>query len=143
MKIDHLGIAVRSVEASLKFYHETLGLPLTAHETIPEQGIDAVLLPLGETRLELMEATREQSPVAKFIAKRGEGVHHICLAVENIDATLDQLKAAGVRLVDETPRRGVGGHKIAFIHPSSAHGVLIELVEKEPSALSSQPSASR
>jgi methylmalonyl-CoA epimerase len=131
MKIDHLGIAVRSLEDSLKFYQEALGLPLKEREVVPEQKVRAALLPLGETRIELLEATDEESPVAKFIAKRGEGLHHICIAVENIEDTLNQLKAAGAHLVDETPRRGLGGHKIAFVHPSSARGVLIELVEKE------------
>jgi len=141
MKIDHLGIAVHSIEAALEFYHKTLGLPVQGHEVVPEQGVRAALLPLGEARLELLEAIDEQSPVAKFITKRGEGFHHLCIAVENIEAVLDQLKAAGVRLVDETPRRGVEGGKIAFIHPSSTHDVLIELVEKKQSAISGQPSA--
>lgn len=131
MKIDHLGIAVRSLEESLKFYQETLGLPLKEQEIVAEQKVRAALLPLGESRIELLEATDDQSPIAKFIAKRGEGLHHICIAVENIEDTLTQLKAAGARLVDETPRRGLGGHKIAFVHPASTHGVLIELVEKE------------
>ncbi|MBI3950930.1 MAG: methylmalonyl-CoA epimerase [Acidobacteria bacterium] len=141
MKLDHLGIAVRSVEESLKFYQEVLGLPVQAREDVPEQGVHAALLPVGETRFELLEATHEESPIAKFIAKRGEGIHHLCIEVENIEAVLDQLKAAGMRLVDETPRRGVGGHKIAFVHPSGTHGVLIELVEKERLAISDRPSA--
>jgi lactoylglutathione lyase/methylmalonyl-CoA/ethylmalonyl-CoA epimerase len=130
MKIDHLGIAVRSVEESLKFYQEALGLTLKEIETVAEQGVRAALLPTGESRLELLEATHKQSPIAKFIAKRGEGLHHVCIEVENIETALAQLKAAGARLIDETPKRGVGGHKTAFVHPSSAHGVLLELVEK-------------
>jgi methylmalonyl-CoA epimerase len=86
-------------------------------------------LPVGPSRIELLEAIDETSPVAKFIAKRGEGIHHICLEVEDIEAKLRELKAAGVRLIDEAPRAGAGGHKIAFVHPASAHGVLIELTE--------------
>lgn len=130
-KIDHVGIAVRSLEESLAFYQKALGLPVQALEVVTEQKIRAALLPLGESRIELLEATEEQSPVAKFIARRGEGLHHIGIEVEKIEDVLSQLKAAGVRLVDETPRRGLGGHKIAFVHPASTHGVLIELVEKE------------
>lgn len=130
MNVDHIGIAVRSLDESLKFYQEALGLHLHETEVVEEQKVRAALLPLGPSRIELLEATGEDSPIAKFIAKRGEGIHHICLEVDDIEAHLERLKAAGVRLIDEAPRRGVGGHKIAFIHPTSAHGVLIELVEK-------------
>ena len=130
MKIDHLGIAVRSLDESLKFYQDALGLRVHEMEDVEEQKVRAALLPMGQSRIELLEATSDDSPIAKFIARRGEGMHHICIEVEDIEARLQQLKAAGARLIDETPKRGVGGHKIAFVHPASAHGVLIELVEK-------------
>ncbi|MCS6807151.1 MAG: methylmalonyl-CoA epimerase [Acidobacteriota bacterium] len=130
MNIDHIGIAVRSLDESLKFYQDALGLHLHETEVVEEQKVRAALLPVGSSRIELLEATSDESPIAKFMAKRGEGIHHICFEVDDIEAHLERLKAAGARLIDETPRRGVGGHKIAFIHPTSAHGVLIELVEK-------------
>lgn len=130
MNIDHIGIAVRSLDESLKFYQDALGLHLHETEVVEEQKVRAALLPVGSSRIELLEATSDESPIAKFIAKRGEGIHHICFEVDDIEAHLERLKAAGARLIDETPRRGVGGHKIAFVHPTSAHGVLIELVEK-------------
>ncbi|RMG56299.1 MAG: methylmalonyl-CoA epimerase [Acidobacteria bacterium] len=133
-KIDHLGIAVRSIAEALKFFRDTLGLPLKGEEIVPDQRVRVAMLPLGDARIELLEATDEQSPIARFIARRGEGLHHVCIAVEDIEATLDRLKAAGVRLVDEVPRCGAGGHKIAFLHPSSTHGVLIELVEEHSSS---------
>jgi lactoylglutathione lyase/methylmalonyl-CoA/ethylmalonyl-CoA epimerase len=129
MKINHLGIAVRSIDDALKFYADALGLTLTGQEVVEEQGVRVAFLPVGPSRIELLEAIDETSPVAKFIAKRGEGIHHICLEVEDIEAKLRELKAAGVRLIDEAPRAGAGGHKIAFVHPASAHGVLIELTE--------------
>jgi methylmalonyl-CoA epimerase len=132
MNIDHLGIAVRSLDESLKFYREALGLHVHETEVVEEQKVRAALLSLGQSRIELLEATSDDSPIARFIARRGEGIHHICIEVEDIEAHLQQLKAAGARLIDETPKRGVGGRKIAFVHPASAHGVLIELVEKIP-----------
>jgi methylmalonyl-CoA epimerase len=130
MKINHLGIAVRSLDEALKFYVDALGLPVDGQEVIEEQGVRVALLPVGESRIELLEALHEQSPVAKFIAKRGEGVHHVSIEVENIESALGRLKAAGVRLIDETPRIGAEGHRIAFLHPGSTYGVLIELTER-------------
>lgn len=132
-KIDHLGIAVRSISEALKFFQDTLGLSMKGEEIVPDQRVRVAMLPIGDSRIELLEATDEHSPIARFIAKRGEGLHHVCIAVEDIRATLDRLQAAGVRLVDEVPRCGAGGHKIAFLHPSSTHGVLIELVEERAS----------
>jgi methylmalonyl-CoA epimerase len=129
MRIDHLGIAVRSIEEMLKLYADTLGLTVTGREVVEDQGVRVAFLPVGESRLELLEALDDASPVAKFIAKRGEGFHHICLEVDDLEATLRTLSAAGVRLIDDTPRTGADGHKIAFVHPSSTHGVLIELTE--------------
>ncbi len=130
MKIDHLGIAVRSLDETLNFYRDLLGLPLTGKEVVEDQGVEVAFLPLGESRLELLQAIREDSPVARFLEKNGPGIHHVCIEVEDITSKLAELKAAGVRLVDEQPRYGAGGHLIAFIHPKSTAGVLIELVQK-------------
>lgn len=130
MKIDHIGIAVRSLDEALAFFSDALGLRCTGRETVTEQGVRVALLPVGESRLELLEPIREDSPVGRFLSKRGEGIHHICLTVDDIDAALADLRARNVRLVDETPRCGVEGRKIAFLHPASSHGVLIELVER-------------
>lgn len=130
MKIDHLGIAVHSLDEGIRFYRDTLGLEVSCTETVAEQMVEVAMLPIGESRLELLEATSPDSPIAKFIEKRGPGIHHICVEVENIHAKLDELKAAGARLIDEQPRIGAGGHQIAFVHPKSSSGVLIELVQK-------------
>lgn len=130
MKIDHLGIAVSSLAEGVRFYKEVLGLEVSSSETVAEQMVQVAMLPIGESRLELLEATSPDSPIAKFIEKRGPGIHHICIEVENIHTKLDELKAAGARLIDEQPRIGAGGHLIAFVHPKSSSGVLIELVQK-------------
>ncbi len=130
MKIDHLGIAVRSIDQSLGFYSEALGLMCTSRETVEEQGVQVAMVPLGECHIELLEPTSGDSPVGRFIERRGEGLHHICVEVEDVTETLEHLKKSGARLIDETPRMGAGRRKMAFIHPSSAHGVLIELVER-------------
>ncbi|HXF03972.1 MAG TPA: methylmalonyl-CoA epimerase [Blastocatellia bacterium] len=129
MKIDHIGIAVRSLDEALAFFSDALGLQCTGRETVAEQGVRVAFLPVGESRLELLEPIHEDSPVGRFLRKRGEGIHHICLMVDDIDVALADLRARNVRLVDETPRCGAEGRKIAFLHPSSSHGVLIELVE--------------
>ena len=125
--IDHIGIAVRSIEESLRLYASCLGLALQTIEQVPDQKTRVAALPVGEGRLELLESMEEDSPIARFIARRGEGLHHICFRVDNIVAELDKLKAAGVRLIDQQPRRGASGCLIAFVHPESANGVLIEL----------------
>jgi methylmalonyl-CoA/ethylmalonyl-CoA epimerase len=130
MKIDHLGIAVESLDTALKFYRDALQLPCEGVETVEEQKVRVALLPVGQSRLELLEATAPDSPIAKFLAKRGPGIHHICIAVADISATLTALKSQGIRLIDEQPKRGAGGHLVAFIHPSSTHGVLIELTQR-------------
>lgn len=129
MKIDHIGIAVRSLDEALTFFSDALGLECTGREVVADQGVRVALLPVGESRLELLEPTAEDSPVGRFLSKRGEGIHHICLTVDNIEVALADLRARNIRLVDETPRCGVEGRKIAFLHPASTHGVLIELVE--------------
>lgn len=121
---------MQSLEQSLNFYRDSLGLSPTAPETVEEQGVRVIMLPIGESRIELLEATNESSPIAKFIARRGPGIHHIAIEVPDISARLAELKANGARLIDETPRRGADGHLVAFIHPASTNGVLIELVQK-------------
>ena len=129
MKIDHIGIAVKSAAEAAKVYQTALGLKLSGVDEVDDQGVRVAMLAIGESRLELLEATRPDSPVGKFISKRGEGLHHIAVQVPDIEAALAQLKASGVRMIDETPRTGAHNTKIAFIHPSSTNGVLLELVE--------------
>jgi methylmalonyl-CoA epimerase len=130
MKIDHLGIAVRSIESSLRFYREALGLEVNATETVEVQGVEVAMLPVGESRIELLEPVSDDSPVGRFIARRGEGLHHICYEVEDLAAKLEHLRSCGVRVLDGYPRRGAEGKLVAFLHPASANGVLVELVEK-------------
>jgi methylmalonyl-CoA/ethylmalonyl-CoA epimerase len=132
--VDHIGIAVESLELALAFYRDALGLEVDAPEEIASQRVRAHFLHPGEggegtggVTLELLEATAEDSPVAKFVAKRGPGIHHVALRVPDIVEALAELKARGVRLIDETPRTGAHGALIAFLHPSSTHGVLVEL----------------
>lgn len=127
-KLDHIGIAVRSL-ASAKIY-EDLGLAIEHVETVETQHVKTAFLPVGDSNLELLEPTSPDSPIAKFIEKRGEGIHHICLRVENIEAHLERLKAAGYRLINEAPVPGAHGCRVAFLHPSAGNGVLIELSEK-------------
>ena len=129
MKIDHLGIAVQSIEESLAFYREAMGLELSGRETVEEQGVHVAMLPVGESRIELLEATGPDTPVARFLAKRGPGLHHVCYRVADIRSALARMKAAGVRLIDQEPRVGAGGHLVAFVHPSATGGVLVELAE--------------
>lgn len=130
-KIDHIGIAVRDLEQALTFYCDLLGLECTGTEEVAEQKVKVAFLPLGETKVELLQSTDPEGPVAKFIEGRGEGVHHLAFRVENIEEKLEQLKASGVRLIDEQPRYGAGGARIAFIHPKAAGGVLAELCERK------------
>jgi methylmalonyl-CoA epimerase len=127
-KIDHLGIAVKSLAAAKSIY-ERLGLTASAEEVIAGEQVRLVMVPVGESRLELLEATSENSAVAKFIAKRGEGLHHVCLRVPDLPEVVERLKADGVRLVSNEIKIGAGGHRYVFVHPSSAGGVLLELVD--------------
>jgi methylmalonyl-CoA epimerase len=127
-EIDHLGIAVRSLAAAKTIY-EKLGLSVSAEEIVEHEQVRLVMVPVGESRLELLEATSEDSAIAKFIAKRGEGLHHVCLRVADLPATVERLKQDGVRLVSDEIRTGAGGHQYVFVHPSSTGGVLLELVE--------------
>ena len=129
MKIDHIGIAVKSLREAIKVYEETLGLKVSGYDEVDEQGVRVAMLNIGESRIELLEPTRPDSAIEKFMTKRGEGIHHIAVRVENIEAALERLKSSGVRLVDSVPRRGAHGTRTAFVHPSSTHGVLLELVE--------------
>jgi methylmalonyl-CoA epimerase len=126
--IDHLGIAVKSLAAAKGIY-EKLGLTISEEEVIESEGVRLVMVPVGETRLELLEPLSENSPIAKFIAKRGEGLHHVSLRVPDLAAAVERLKKDGVRLVSEAIKIGAGGHRFVFVHPSSAGGVLLELVE--------------
>lgn len=126
--IDHLGIAVKSLAAAKGIY-EKLGLPISEEETVEQERVRVVMIPLGESRLELLEATSDDSAIARFIAKRGEGLHHICLRVPDLPAAVARLKEDGVRLVSEEIKTGAGGHRYVFVHPASAGGVLLELIE--------------
>ena len=128
--IDHIGIAVNSIEEGGKFFTDILGLKLQKEETIEEQKVKTGFFPITDSELELLESTSPDGPVAKYIASRGEGVQHIAFRVENIDEAIKELKEKGVRLIDQEPRKGAGGAKIAFIHPKESHGVLVELCEK-------------
>ena len=130
LKIDHLGIAIKSIDAGEKFWTGALGMGCEGSETVAQQGVTTAFFPVGESEVELLEPISEESPVAKFLAKRGEGIHHIALQVDDIEAALAELKEKGVRLIDESPRYGAGGAKIAFIHPQSTGGVLVELCER-------------
>src|SRR5687768_460030 len=125
--LDHIGIAVKDLEAALQFYRDALGLQIEAPEDVPSQQVRARFIPVGPSSLELLVATSPQSPIAKFIEKRGPGLHHITLRVDDIHAALAQLRARGATLIDEEPRPGAEGASVAFIHPSSAQGVLVEL----------------
>lgn len=126
-RLDHIGIAVSNIGEALAFYRDALGLDVDAPEEVSSQGVRAHFIAAGEAALELLEATAEDSPIAKYVGKRGPGLHHITLRVDDIHAALEQLKSRGVRLIDETPRPGAHESLVAFIHPSSAHGVLVEL----------------
>jgi methylmalonyl-CoA epimerase len=125
--LDHIGIAVGNITESLQFFQDTLGLTVEAPEEIASQRVRATFVPVGEASLELLEATADDSPIAKYVGKRGPGLHHVALRVDDIHAALAELKARGIRLIDETPRPGAHGSLVAFIHPAESHGVLVEL----------------
>jgi len=129
--IDHIGVAVKSLAAAKGIY-ERLGLSLSPEEVVESEQVRVVMVPLGESRMELLEPTSENSVIAKFIAQRGEGLHHVSLRVPNLSAAVERLKQSGVRLVSNEIKVGAGGHKYIFVHPSSAGGVLLELVEAVP-----------
>lgn len=129
-KISHVAIAVHSIEDALKFYRDCLGLPLLKRETIPEEGVHVAFLAIGESRLELIAPSSPDSPVAKFLKKRGEGIHHLAIQTNNITESIDKFKADNIEFAGEAPRRGANNSKIAFLHPKEVNGVLLELCEE-------------
>ena len=129
-KVDHVGIAVRSIDESLHFWELALGLELEGREAVPTEGVEVAFLPAGVSRIELLEATGADSPVARFLDKRGPGIHHLTFEVDDLAAMLDRLAGVGTTLLDRTPRSGAGGSRVAFVHPSSTGGVLVELVQR-------------
>jgi methylmalonyl-CoA epimerase len=127
--IDHVGVAVESVDAALALYRDALGMPLVHRETVTEQGVDAALLDVGDSHVELLQPLGPETPVGKFLARKGPGLHHVAYRVDDIEATLRELAAAGLRLIDETPRIGIRGSRVAFVHPGATGSVLTEIVQ--------------
>lgn len=130
-KVDHIGIAVKDLEQAKKFYTEILGMEALGEEVVEQQKVKVCFIPCGDSEVELLESTSPDGPIAKFIEKNGEGIQHIALRVDNIEAALADLKEKGVRLIDETPRYGAGGASIAFVHPKATGGILLELSERK------------
>ena len=128
-RVDHIGVAVEDIDASLELYERDYGMTLVHRETVVEQGVEAALLDVGENHIELLAATGPDTPVGKFIAKKGPGMHHVAYQVDDIEATLAALKQAGLKLIDETPRIGIRNSRVAFLHPKTAGGLLTEIVE--------------
>ena len=131
LKIDHIGIAVKNLNETLTFYEEVLGMTCTGQEEVDEQKVRVAFLPVGDSEVELLESTDPDGPIARYIDKNGEGIQHIAFRVDNIDEAIAAMKDKGVRMIDETPRYGAGGAKIAFCHPKSTGGVLVELSERQ------------
>ncbi len=130
LKIDHLGIAVNSIEEGKRFWSDVLGLAFEGTETVAAQKVTTAFFPVSESEVELLESTSPDGPVAKYIEKRGQGIQHVALRVKDIEAALDELKEKGIQLIDEKPRKGAGGARIAFLHPKATGGVLVELCER-------------
>lgn len=130
-KVDHIGIAVKDLEETLKFYEETLGIKCVSKEEVKDQKVKVAFLPIGDTEVELLESTEKDGPIAKYIDKKGEGIQHIAYRVDNIENAIKECKEKGIRMIDEEPRYGAGGAKIAFLHPKSTFGVLIELCQRD------------
>ncbi len=130
-KIDHIGIAVKDIDEAAKFWEGVLGLKITEREEVAEQKVITAFIPTGDSEIELLQATSEDSPIAKFIENKGEGIQHIALKVDDIEAALAELKAQDFRLIDQCPRKGAGGAKIAFLHPKATGGVLLELCQRD------------
>jgi len=130
LKVDHIGVAVSSLEESLKLYCDVLGIEENGEEVVEDQKVRVAFLPVGDTEIELLEATSQDSAIAKFIEARGQGVQHIAYRVENLEDAITEMKAKGMRMIDESPRYGAGNARIAFMHPKSTNGVLIELCER-------------
>ena len=131
LKIDHLGIAVSSINEKKNFWMDAMGLKMEGIETVEAQKVTTAFLPVGKSEIELLESTSENGPIAKYIAKKGEGIQHVAFRVENIEDALAELKEKGIQLIDQTPRKGAGGAKIAFLHPKATSGVLVELCERD------------
>ena len=131
LKIDHLGIAVKSIDEGKNFWTDVLGLEFEGSETVAEQKVTTAFFPVGESEVELLESTAPDGPIAKYIEKKGEGIQHVAFRVENIEVALSELKEKGIRLIDERPRIGAGGVKIAFLHPKATNGVLVELCQRD------------
>ena len=129
--IEHIGIAVKSLEESIPYYENILGLSCYAIEEVPEQRVKTAFFMIGQTKIELLESTDPEGPVGKFIENKGEGIHHIAYAVENLESVLEETSAKGIRLIDKTPRKGAEGMDIAFLHPKSTFGVLTEFCENK------------
>jgi methylmalonyl-CoA/ethylmalonyl-CoA epimerase len=127
--IDHIGVAVEDLDAAIAVHRDTYGMPLVHRETIEEQGVEAALLDVGESHVELLAPLGDDTPVGRFLARKGPGIHHVAYQVTDVDATLEALKAAGIRLIDETPRIGIRGSRVAFVHPAGTGSVLTEIVE--------------
>ncbi|MBS3969099.1 MAG: methylmalonyl-CoA epimerase [Clostridia bacterium] len=130
-KIDHIGVAVSNIDEAKKLYEEVFGLEVSGIEVVEEQKVKVAFIPTGNSKIELLESTDPEGPVAKYLAKRGEGIQHMALRVTNITEALEEVKSKGIRVIDEKPRYGAGGAKIAFLHPKDTNGVLIELCERE------------
>jgi len=130
LKIDHLGIAVNSIDDGKNFWSDILGLSFEGTETVEAQKVTTAFFPVGESEVELLESTAPDGPVAKYIEKRGQGIQHVAFRVRDIEAALSELKEKGVKLIDEKPRHGAGGARIAFLHPKATGGVLVELCER-------------
>lgn len=130
-KVDHVGIAVSNLDEAVKLYKDVLGLELHGVEVVEEQKVKVAFLPVGDTEVELLESTSPEGPIARYIEAKGQGIQHIAFQVDNIETALEEMKSKGIRLIDEKPRYGAGGAKIAFLHPKSTNGVLIELCERK------------
>jgi methylmalonyl-CoA epimerase len=130
-QVDHIGVAVKSIDAASKLYTNVLGLKMTGIEEVASQKVKTAFIPAGESEIELLESTSDDGPIAKFIEKNGEGIQHIALRVDNIETALEELKQLGIKLIDEKPRIGAGGARIAFIHPKATNGVLLELCQRD------------
>ena len=128
-RIDHIGVAVEDLDASIALYEKTFGMTLVHRETVPEQGVEAVLLDVGENHVELLSPLGPDTPVGKFLAKKGRGLHHVAYQTPDIESTLEALKSAGLRLIDEKPRTGIRNSRVAFLHPAATNGVLTEIVQ--------------
>ena len=129
-RVDHIGIAVKNMAEAKKLYIDILGLAATGEETVEEQNVKVCFIPCGDTEIELLESTTSEGPIAKFIDARGEGIHHLALHVDDLEAAIAEMKARGIRMIDDKPRYGAGGAKTAFVHPKATHGVLLELSQR-------------